>query len=126
MMEYSEKAAAVASESPNAHRKDAPHVNFERPLEVRVMTIDGTWCGECLLIDISDTEAHIEVVGHSAELSEFFLLLTRFGNPVFRRCKREWVRGAKMGISFKKTNIGIKSSKEAPREQSGIDRARSV
>jgi hypothetical protein len=89
---------------------DAPNVRFERPRVVRVMTIDGTWCGEGLLIDISDSEAHLELTGRAAEFGEFFLLLTNFGNPVFRRCRREWVDGAKIGVSFNKTNIGMKKS----------------
>ena len=96
---------------------DAPNVRFERPRSVRVMTIDGTWCGEGLLIDISDTEAQLELTGRAAEFAEFFLLLTSFGNPVFRRCRRQWVDGAKVGVSFKKTNIGMKKSlKEAGQE----------
>ncbi len=76
------------------------------------MAIDGTWCGEGLLIDVSHTEAQIEVTGRAAELTEFFLLLTSFGSPVFRRCKREWVHGARVGVSFNKTNIGIESLEE--------------
>lgn len=40
----------------NEFQNDGPRVKFERPLEVRVMTIDGTWCGESFLIDVSDTE----------------------------------------------------------------------
>jgi hypothetical protein len=96
-------------------QNEAPRVTFDYPLEVRVMTIDGTWCGDSFLIDISDTEAQIAVTGHAAELSEFFLLLTSFGNPVFRRCKREWVDGARVGVRFNKTNIGIKSFDEVRR-----------
>jgi hypothetical protein len=97
-------------------QNEAPRVKFERPLEVRVMTIDGTWSGESFLIDVSDTDAQIAVSGHAAALTEFFLMLTSFGNPVFRRCKREWLDGAKMGVSFKNTNIGMKSLKEVRRE----------
>ena len=96
---------------------DEPHVKFDQPLDIKVMTIDGTRCGEGRLIEISDSEAQIELTGHAAELNEFFLLLTGFGNPVFRRCRRKWVRGTQMGVSFDRTDIGIKSSKEVPQEQ---------
>ena len=82
--------------------KDEPRVRFERPLDVRVMTIDGTRCSEGRLIEISDSEAQIELTGQAAELSEFFLMLTGFGNPVFRRCRRKWVHGAQMGVSFER------------------------
>jgi hypothetical protein len=91
----------------------APRVKFDRPLEARVMAIDGTWSCESSLIDVSDTEAEIEVKGHTAELTEFFLVLTRFGSPVFRRCKRVWIHGARIGVSFDNAEIGIKSLKEA-------------
>ena len=96
----------------NEFQNDGPRVKFERPLEVRVMTIDGTWCGESFLFDVSDTEAQIETTVHAAEPTEFFLLLTSFGSPVFRRCKREWVHGARVGVSFNRTNIGMKSLEE--------------
>ena len=94
--------------------KHEPHVKFEQPLDIRVMTIDGTRCGEGRLNEISDSEAQLELTGHMAELGEFFLMLTGFGNPVFRRCRRRWVRGTEMGVSFDRTNIGIKSSEEVP------------
>jgi hypothetical protein len=45
------------------------------------------------LIEISDSEALIELTGHAADQAEFFLLVTEFGNPVFRHCKRKWVHG---------------------------------
>jgi hypothetical protein len=48
-------------------------------------------------------------------------MLTSFGDPVFRRCRREWVDGARVGVSFKKTNIGIKSSEEVQRKDSGAE-----
>ena len=93
---------------------DEPRVKFEQPLDIKVMSIDGTRCGEDRLIEISDCEARIEVTGHVAELSEFFLLLTGFGNPVFRRCRRRWVHGSQICITFNSGNIGIKSVKELP------------
>jgi hypothetical protein len=94
--------------------EDEPRVKFERPLDITVMTIDGTRSGEGRLNEISDSEAQIELTGHMAELGEFFLMLTGFGNPVFRRCRRRWVRGTQVGVSFDRTNIGIKSSEEVP------------
>src|ERR1700688_989674 len=93
---------------------DEPRVKFERPLDITVMTIDGTRSGEGRLNEISDSEAQLELTGHMAELGEFFLMLTGFGNPVFRRCRRRWVRGTQVGVSFDRTNIGIKSSEEVP------------
>ena len=56
--------------------KDEPNVKFDRPLDIRVMTIDGTRCGEGRLIEISDSDAVIEPASHAVDHAEFFLLLT--------------------------------------------------
>jgi hypothetical protein len=53
---------------------------------------------------------------HASELTEFFPILNRFGPPVFRLCKRMWVVRELTGVSFNKTNIGIKSLEEVRRE----------
>jgi hypothetical protein len=95
--------------------KTPPRVEFERPLPVRVMAIDGT-C-PTMLIDISDTEAQLELTAQPAELAEFFLMLTSFGSPVFRRCRRKWVQGARVGVSFHKSQIGIKALEEEVRRK---------
>jgi hypothetical protein len=101
----------------NELEENPRRVEFERPLAVKVMSIDGTWCGDSFLIDISDTEAQIEATGQAAELAEFFLMLTSFGSPVFRRCRRNWVDGARMGVSFNKTQIGINSLEDEVRRE---------
>jgi hypothetical protein len=90
------------------HRKGAAWVKFENPLDVRVMAIDGTWCRECQLIDMSETGAHIKMIGSAVNETEFFLLLTKFGDPVFRMCIREWVNGTLMGVSFHRDFMGAK------------------
>jgi hypothetical protein len=46
-------------------QQDEPRTRFERPLDVTVMTIDGTWRGEGRLIGISDSGAEIELTGHA-------------------------------------------------------------
>lgn len=99
----------------NEHRKGEPRVQFEPPLDVRVMTIDGTWSGERGLIESSDNGARLKVAGHATELTDFFLILNGFGRPVFRHCKKVWVEGQLVGVSFNKTNIGIKSLEEVRR-----------
>jgi hypothetical protein len=104
----------------NEAENDDPRVKFERPLPIRVMTIDGTRSCDGFLTEISDRDAEIELTGYAGELSEFFLMLTGFGNPVFRRCKRKWVHGAQIGVSFSRTDIGIKSSKEVPKQESFV------
>jgi len=89
-------------------RKGAAWVKFENPLDVRVMAIDGTWCRDCQLIDVSETGAQIRLTGPAVNDTEFFLLLTNFGDPVFRMCIRRWVDGTLMGVSFHRDLIGAK------------------
>jgi hypothetical protein len=97
-------------------RRKEPRVIFERPLGVRVMTIDGTRTSDCLLIEMTDAGARLKVTDHAAALTEFFLILNSFGPPVFRHCKSVWVDGDQMGVSFNKANIGIKTLEEVRRE----------
>jgi hypothetical protein len=97
-------------------RKGAKRVRFENPLDVRVMAIDGTWCIDSQLIDVSETGARIRLTSSAAKDIEFFLLLTKFGDPVFRRCKRRWVNGTLMGVSFSKDAIGAKPLAQLRRE----------
>lgn len=89
-------------------RKGAKRVRFENPLDVRLMAIDGTWCIDCQLIDVSETEARIRLSSSAAKDIRFFLLLTKFGDPVFRMCTRRWVNGTLMGVSFQRDFIGAK------------------
>src|SRR6476660_8942114 len=84
-------------------------VHFEPPREVAVISIDGTWCAEAVLLDISAKDARIRSPILRAELPEFFLMLTRFGTPVFRRCTRAWVNGPEMGVTFGKSKPETKS-----------------
>jgi hypothetical protein len=72
-------------------------VKFERPLDSRIMAIDGTWCRECLLIDVSESGALIKLTSLAADLTGFFLVLSSFGN--YRRCKRASVHGPLIGLS---------------------------
>src|ERR1700730_13468400 len=97
-------------------RKGAARVKFENPLDVRVMAIDGTWCRDCQLIDVSATGAHIRLSGRVLNDTEFFLLLTNFGDPVFRMCVRRWVDGTLMEVSFHRGFSGAKPLAQLRRE----------
>jgi hypothetical protein len=93
----------------NVDQQDgARHVVFEHPLKTKLMAIDGTWFRDSFLINVSDTGAEIELTDRMADLTEFFLLLTNFGNPVYRRCKRDWVNGARVGVKFIRGGLGNK------------------
>jgi hypothetical protein len=89
----------IAKERHNGGKR----VTFENPLGVRVMAIDGTWCIDRQLIDVSKTGARIRLTSSAVNETEFFLLLTNFGDPVFRICKRRWVDGTLMGVAKEAT-----------------------
>jgi hypothetical protein len=97
------------------HRKE-PGVIFEQPLDVRVMTIEGTSSGEGLLMEMTDAGARLKMTGHAGELPEFFLILNRFGPSVFRLCKSHVGRARADRRKLQQTNIGIKSLEEVRRE----------
>jgi hypothetical protein len=97
-------------------RKGTKRVGFENPLDVKVMAIDGTWCIDCQLIDVSETEARIRLTSPAAKDIRFFLLLTKFGAPVFRMCIRKWVKGTLMGVSFQKAFAEAKPLAQPRRE----------
>lgn len=75
---------------------------FANPLDVRVMAIDGTWFIDGQLIDVSEADARIRLASPAAKDTRFFLLLTKFGCPVFRMCIRKWVKGTLMEVSFQR------------------------
>src|ERR1700736_2722559 len=76
-------------------RKGAARVKFENPLDVRVMAIDGTWCRDCQLIDVSETGAQIRLIGPAVNDTEFFLLLTNFCIPdVYKKMGRRHADGS--------------------------------
>jgi hypothetical protein len=94
-------------------RRGEPRVTFETPIEGQMMAIDGTWRRKCSVVDMSDTGAQLCVEDTGATLAEFFLVLSPFGHPVFRRCKRVWNRGDRMGVNFDRTKVTDKTMKAA-------------
>ncbi len=96
-------------------RRKAHRVQFEKPLAAKVMAIDGTWCRECHLLDVSENGARITLEGPAAGLDEFFLVLSSFGSPVYRRCKRAWGDGSQLGVAFQKGAIAEKTLKQIRR-----------
>jgi len=81
--------------------RNAPRVRFDHRCPVNLMGVDGTWRRSCVLLDVSDTGAKLEVEGSSDVLQsrEFFLLLSSTG-LAFRRCELVWVDGVQVGVRF--------------------------
>jgi hypothetical protein len=71
------------------------------------MSIDGTRCAPCLVVDTSDSGAQLEFERLSPTLTEFFLVFTNSATPVFRRCRRVWVNGTRMGVEYERKKAGV-------------------
>lgn len=84
----------------DAGKREAPRVPFDPPLEARYMSIDGTFCGDCLVLNTGEDGALLQHV--SPTFDEFFLLFTSGIRPVFRRCRRVRIRGAEMEVAYQR------------------------
>lgn len=95
----------------NEDKQRAPRVNFERGVTVRILAIDGTWQRECEMLDVSDTDALLRVLGSLAglDLKEFFLVLSSRGTA-HRRCALASVEGEHLRVSFVKDKNGKKKA----------------
>jgi hypothetical protein len=82
-------------------KRGSSRVTLDHRPAVNLMGVDGTWRRSCLLLDISDTGARLEVEGSTSVLKakEFFLLLSSTG-LAFRRCQLVWVDGTSVGVHF--------------------------
>ena len=79
----------------------ASRVSFDRGYPARIMAIDGTWCRNCCLENISQSGAKVSIEGsvEGLNLNEFFLALSRTGTA-YRRCRMVWLSGDTMGVRF--------------------------
>ena len=79
----------------------ATRVRFEHSHPVNLMGVDGTWRRSCVLLDVSESGAKLEIDGSPDVLRarEFFLLLSSTG-LAFRRCELVWVDGTQVGVKF--------------------------
>jgi PilZ domain-containing protein len=82
-------------------QRQADRVHFQHEHSVNLMAADGTWRRACILKDVSETGARLDVEGSTDVLTarEFFLVLSSTG-LVFRRCKLVWINGATVGVHF--------------------------
>jgi PilZ domain len=87
-------------------------VRFDHVRPVNLMGVDGTWRRSCVLLDVSQSGAKLEIEGSPEVLRarEFFLLLSSTG-LAFRRCELVWVDGTQVGVKF--TSLDKKGRKTA-------------
>ena len=81
--------------------RKAGRVEFDQQHPVNLMGVDGTWRRSCVLLDVSQSGAKLEIDGSPDVLRarEFFLLLSSTG-LAFRRCELVWVDGTQVGVRF--------------------------
>jgi hypothetical protein len=86
---------------PAEKEQEDRRVTFEHPLPAQMMAIDGTWRRACMLKDVSDIGAKLQVETsiEGLTLNEFFLLLSSTG-LAYRRCQLERVNGEELQVSF--------------------------
>lgn len=67
-------------------------VVFERPVDARLMAIDGTW-QPCKIHDVAETSAKLVIDGAVTDIGqkEFFLVLSPTG-LAHRHCELSWVK----------------------------------
>ncbi len=89
--------------------RKALRVKMDHKQAVNLMGSDGTWRRSCVLLDISQTGAKIEVEGtlDVLQAKEFFMLLSSTG-LAYRRCELVWIDGTMAGVHF------INSDKKRP------------
>lgn len=96
-------------------RKDA-RVKMDHRQPVNLMGSDGTWRRSCVLLDVSQTGAKLEVEGtlDVLQAKEFFMVLSSTG-LAYRRCELVWIDGTTAGVHFvtvdgKKKSVNAKAA----------------
>lgn len=84
-----------------AEQRSDRRVVFERPIEARLMAIDGTWQRACKIHDVSEFGAKLVIDGAVRGIGqkEFFLVLSPIG-LAYRHCELSWVNGEFVGVQF--------------------------
>src|SRR3954453_6530239 len=85
----------------NFDGRKALRVRMDHKQSVNLMGSDGTWRRSCVLLDVSQSGAKIEVEGtlDVLQAKEFFLLLSSTG-LAYRRCELVWIDGTTAGVHF--------------------------
>ena len=98
---------------PAEKEQEGRRVTFEHPFAAQMMSIDGTWRRACMLKDVSDVGAKLQVETsiEGLTLNEFFLLLSSSG-LAYRRCQLERVNGEELQVSFIRQKAKPKKSSD--------------
>ncbi len=96
-------------------------VKMEHKQAVNLMGSDGTWRRSCVLLDVSQSGAKIEVEGtlDVLQAKEFFMVLSSTG-LAYRRCELVWIDGTMAGVHF----VSADSKKKAKVHATSADRSK--
>ncbi len=93
----------MPSQEPSSvsERRGAARFVFQESIPARLFGIDGAWCRDCRILDISDLGARIGIdwSAQGLQMQEFFLVLSTRGTA-HRRCELAWFRGEEIGVRF--------------------------
>ena len=86
-------------------------VQFGRPKTATITAIDGTWKRDCVIVDVSNDGAKLQVDGglNGLDVGEFLLASSGSGQTQ-RRCEMRWCKGTEIGVKF----IKASAKKKAP------------
>src|SRR5262249_43228129 len=82
-------------------KRRSERVRFERGYGATITALDGSWERRCMMDDVSQNGAKLQIMGSFADLdvSEFYLVLSATG-AIRRRCEKAWVNGGTIGVRF--------------------------
>ena len=96
------------------NKRTAPghRVQFGRPLTATITAIDGTWKRDCVIVDVSNHGAKLQLDGglKGLDVDEFFLAFSGSGGQTQRHCEMRWCKGTEIGVKF----IKASAKKKAP------------
>ena len=112
------------------NKRTAPghRVQFGRPLTATITAIDGTWKRDCVIVDVSNDGAKLQVDGglNGLDVGEFLLASSGSGQTQ-RRCEMRWCRGTEVGVKFIRASARKKGPAAAAEgARSPADAAKSV
>jgi hypothetical protein len=101
--------------------RKALRVQMDHRQSVNLMASDGTWRRSCVLLDVSQSGAKIEVEGtlDVLQAKEFFMVLSSTG-LAYRRCELVWIDGTTAGVHF----VTAESRKKAKGQGTISDRSK--
>lgn len=98
-----------------ALRTESKRVTFTPPLYARCVALDGSWSTDCRVLIVSNDGARL-LVRNPEGLNMFLLFFVSSPKPVFRRCRRIWVRRNELEVSYERLQPSFALERNPPDE----------